>query len=213
MKVLVTGFEPFGGEKLNPSLESVKLLEDTISGAKIIKASIPVVFKKSLDRLEELILNERPDVVICVGQAGGRFEITVERIAINLDDARISDNDGNRPVDEKIHGDGKNAYFSNLPIKAMVEEMKSHMVPASISNTAGTYVCNHIMYGLLYLVEKKYPNIRGGFIHVPFIPEQIIGKTNTPFMDIKLIAKGLKCAIKAAVENKEDMKISCGIIC
>lgn len=213
MKVLITGFEPFGGEKLNPSFESIKLLDDTIAGAKIVKASIPVVFKKSLDKLEELIVNERPDVVICVGQAGGRFDLTVERIAINLDDARIPDNDGNQPVDERIHEDGNNAYFSNLPIKAMVEEMRSEMIPASISNTAGNYVCNHIMYGLLYLVEKKYPNIKGGFIHVPFIPEQVIGKANTPSIGLELIAKGLKCAIKAAVENKVDMKTSCGKIC
>lgn len=213
MKVLITGFEPFGGEKLNPSFEAVKLLKDNIAGAEVVKYSIPVVFGKSVEKLDELIKKENPDIVICVGQAGGRFDITVERVAINLDDARIADNDGNQPVDEKIFEDGESAYFATMPIKAMVEEMKKGNVPASISNTAGTYVCNHIMYGLLYLASKKYPNIKGGFIHVPFIPEQVIGKPNTPYMSLEKIADGLALGIKAAVENKEDIKVSHGKIC
>ncbi|MPM37668.1 Pyrrolidone-carboxylate peptidase [bioreactor metagenome] len=140
MKVLVTGFEPFGGEKINPSLEAVKMLPKEISGAEIIKASIPVVFGKSITKLDELIQKEKPQVVICVGQAGGRFELSIERVAINIDDARIPDNDGNQPIDEKIFEDGENAYFATLPIKAMVEEMRSGSVPAAVSNTAGTYV-------------------------------------------------------------------------
>lgn len=213
MKILVTGFEPFGGEKINPSLEAVKMLPDTLEGAEIKKASIPVVFGKSIKILEELIEKENPDAVICVGQAGGRFEISVERVAINLDDARIADNEGNQPVDEKIFKDGENAYFSTLPIKAMVEEMRRGNVVSAVSNTAGTYVCNHIMYGLLYLVQKKYPKIRGGFIHVPFIPEQIINRTNTPCMSLDDMAKGLTLAVKAVIENEEDIKVSHGKIC
>lgn len=213
MKILVTGFEPFGGESINPSLEAVKLLDNNIAGAEIVKASIPVVFGKSVEKLEEYIKKENPDVVICVGQAGGRFEISVERVAINLDDARIADNDGNQPVDEKIFRDGESAYFASIPIKAMVEEMKRGSVPAAVSNTAGTYVCNHIMYGLLYLIDKKYPNMRGGFIHVPFIPEQIIGRVNTPYMGLEQIARGLSLAIKAVVENEKDIKVSHGRIC
>lgn len=213
MKILVTGFEPFGGESINPSLEAVKLLDNNIAGAEIVKASIPVVFGKSVEKLEEYIKKENPDVVICVGQAGGRFEISVERVAINLDDARIADNDGNQPVDEKIFKDGESAYFASIPIKAMVEEMKRGSVPAAVSNTAGTYVCNHIMYGLLYLIDKKYPNMRGGFIHVPFIPEQIIGRVNTPYMGLEQIARGLSLAIKAVVENEKDIKVSHGRIC
>lgn len=213
MKVLITGFEPFGGEKINPSFEAVKMLQDKIAGADIIKYSLPVIFGKSVEKLQELIEAENPDVVICVGQAGGRFDITVERVAINLDDARIADNDGNQPVDEKIFEDGENAYFASIPIKAMVEEMKRGNVPASISNTAGTYVCNHLMYGVLYLVHKKFPNIRGGFIHVPFIPEQVISKPNTPYMSLQKIKDGLTLAIKAAVEYKEDIKVAQGKIC
>lgn len=213
MKVLVTGFEPFGGEKINPSLESVKMLPETIAGADIIKASIPVVFGKSIEKLDELIEKERPQVVICVGQAGGRFELSVERVAINIDDARIPDNAGNQPVDEKIFEDGEAAYFATLPIKAMVEEMRAGSVPSAVSNTAGTYVCNNIMYGLLYLAHKKYPGLKGGFIHVPFIPEQVIARTNTPYMSLEQISKGVELAVKAAVENEEDIKVSHGKIC
>lgn len=213
MKVLVTGFEPFGGEKINPSLEAVKMLPETIAGADIIKASIPVVFGKSIEKLDELIEKERPQVVICVGQAGGRFELSVERVAINIDDARIPDNAGNQPVDEKIFEDGEAAYFATLPIKAMVEEMRAGSVPSAVSNTAGTYVCNNIMYGLLYLAHKKYPGLKGGFIHVPFIPEQVIARTNTPYMSLEQISKGVELAVKAAVENEEDIKVSHGKIC
>lgn len=213
MKVLVTGFEPFGGEKINPSLEAVKMLPKEISGAEIVKASIPVVFGKSIKKLDELIEKEKPQVVICVGQAGGRFELSIERVAINIDDARIPDNDGNQPIDEKIFEDGENAYFATLPIKAMVEEMRAGSVPSAVSNTAGTYVCNNIMYGLLYLADKKYKGIRGGFIHVPFIPEQVITRANTPYMSLQQISRGLELAIKATVENKEDIKVSHGKIC
>ncbi|WP_315118881.1 pyroglutamyl-peptidase I [uncultured Clostridium sp.] len=213
MKVLITGFDPFGGEKINPSFEAVKKIDDKVSGAEIIKAEIPTVFKKSIEEVERLITNHKPDIVICVGQAGGRFDISVERVAINIDDARIEDNEGNQPVDKKVFEDGENAYFSNLPIKAMVSEMRSNNIPASLSNTAGTFVCNHTMYGLLYLINKKYPNIKGGFIHVPYIAEQVITKQNTPFMDLDKIGEGLTFAIKAAVENKEDLNITLGKIC
>ena len=164
MKVLVTGFEPFGGEKINPSFEAVKLLPDSIDGVSIIKRQVPTVFRKSIEELKRLIEEIKPDVVLCVGQAGGRSEISIERVAINIDDANIKDNEGNQPVDEIIFEDGENAYFSNLPIKALVEKIKEAGIPASISNSAGTFVCNHIMYGLLYLIDKKYPHIKGGFL-------------------------------------------------
>ncbi|MEW9095610.1 MAG: pyroglutamyl-peptidase I [Clostridiaceae bacterium] len=213
MKVLITGFDPFGGEKVNPSFEAVRRIKDEVSGAEVIKAQIPTVFKKSIEEVERLIIDNKPDIVICVGQAGGRFDISVERIAINIDDARIEDNEGNQPIDKKVFEDGENAYFSNLPIKAMVSEMKDNNIPASLSNTAGTFVCNHIMYGLLYLINKKYQNIRGGFIHVPYITEQVITKPNTPFMDLDKIAEGLTFALKAAVENDKDLNITLGRIC
>lgn len=213
MKVLITGFEPFGGEKINPSYEAVKLLDNEINGAIVIKRELPTVFNKSIEKLNKLIKEESPDIVICIGQAGGRFNISVERVAINIDDARIPDNDGNEPIDSKIFNDGENAYFSNLPIKAIVQKINNNNIPAEISNTAGTYVCNHIMYGLLYLINKNHRNIKGGFIHAPYIPEQVIEKRNIPYMTIHEIKKALTLAIIASVENKEDIKISGGKEC
>ncbi|MDU5110619.1 MAG: pyroglutamyl-peptidase I [Clostridium sp.] len=213
MKILITGFDPFGGENINPALEAVKKLPDTILGQEVIKIEIPTVFRKSLEKIEENIEKHNPDVVISVGQAGGRFGVTPERVAINMDDARIKDNEGNQPIDISIYEDGEAAYFSNLPIKAMVKEMTDNGIPASVSNSAGTFVCNHVMYGILYLVDKKYPNIRGGFIHVPYIPSQVTTKPNTPSMSIDDISKGLELSIKAIIENSSDIKTVGGTIC
>ncbi len=213
MKILITGFDPFGGESINPALEAVKLLPNEIAGAKIIKVEIPTVFEKSLEKLEEYIAEYTPDITICVGQAGGRFTVNPERIAINMDDARIKDNEGNQPIDIKIKEDGAPAYFSNLPIKAMVKNMSDNGIPAAVSNTAGTFVCNHIMYGLLYLIDKKYPNMKGGFIHVPYIPNQVITKPNMPSMSILDISKALELSIEAAVKCTDDIKTIGGTIC
>ncbi|WP_252235286.1 pyroglutamyl-peptidase I [Clostridium sp. ZS1] len=213
MKVLITGFDPFGGESINPALEAVKKLPNTISNAEIIKLEIPTVFKKSLDKIEENILAHKPDILISIGQAGGRFGITPERVAINIDDARIQDNEKNQPIDLKIFEDGENAYFTTLPIKAMVKEMQEAGIPSSVSNSAGTFVCNHVMYGVLYMINKKYPNIKGGFIHVPYIPSQVVNKPNMPSMSIEDISKGLELSVKAAVENNTDIKTVQGEIC
>jgi pyroglutamyl-peptidase len=213
VKVLITGFDPFGGEKINPAWEAVKGIKDTIEGAEIIKLEIPTVFNKSIEKVKEAMELEKPDIVLCIGQAGGRYDMTVERVAINVDDARIEDNEGNQPIDIPVFEDGENAYFSNLPIKAMVEEIKGQGIPASISNSAGTFVCNHIMYGVLYHINKTYKNMRGGFIHVPFINEQVLDKKNQPYMPVEHITKALEAAIKAAVINNEDIKKSGGAIC
>lgn len=213
MKILITGFDPFGGEKVNPALEAVKMLPDNIEGAEVYKIEIPTVFRKSLEKIEENILKINPDVVISIGQAGGRFGITPERVAINIDDARIEDNEKNQPIDLPIYEDGEAAYFSNLPVKAMVKEMIENGIPASLSNTAGTFVCNHVMYGVLYLANKKYKNIRAGFIHVPYIPSQVLNKPNTPSMALEDIVKGLELSIKAIVLNEKDIKTLGGAIC
>ena len=213
MKVLITGFDPFGGESINPALEAVKQLPDTIEGAKVIKLEIPTVFRKSLEKIEENIIKHNPDVVISIGQAGGRFGITPERVAINIDDARIPDNETNQPIDIPIFEDGDAAYFSTLPIKAMVKEMQDNGIPASVSNTAGTFVCNHVMYGVLYMTAKKYPNIKAGFIHVPYIPSQVVTKPNQPSMSTDDITKGLALCIKAIVNNSSDIKTVGGEIC
>ncbi|WP_029451913.1 pyroglutamyl-peptidase I [Clostridium algidicarnis] len=212
MKILVTGFDPFGGESINPALEAVKKISDNIDGVEIIKIEVPTVFKKSIDTLDKAIEAHKPDVVLCVGQAGGRFDITPEKVAINLDDARIKDNEGNNPIDEPIFKDGETAYFSSLPVKAIVKNIKENNIPSSVSYSAGTFVCNHIMYGLLYLIDKKYKNVKGGFIHVPFIPSQVLEKKNMPSMALEDITKGLEFALKAIIENKDDIKETGGKI-
>lgn len=212
MKILVTGFDPFGGESINPALEAVKKISNNIDGVEIIKIEVPTVFKKSIDTLDKAMEEHKPDVVLCVGQAGGRFDITPEKVAINLDDARIKDNEGNNPIDELIFKDGETAYFSSLPVKAIVKNIKENNIPSSVSYSAGTFVCNHIMYGLLYLIDKKYKNVKGGFIHVPFIPSQVLEKKNMPSMALEDITKGLEFALKAIIENKEDIKETGGKI-
>lgn len=213
MKVLITGFDPFGGEKINPAYEAVKRIKDKLGNIEVVKAEIPTVFGKSLEVLEGLIEKEKPDAVICVGQAGGRAGITIERVAINQDDARIPDNEGNTPIDLTISEDGENAYFSSLPIKSIVENSKKENIQCSISNTAGTYVCNHVMYGLLYMIDKKFNGVKGGFIHVPFIPEQVLNRPSTPAMSINDITRGLEVAIETSVNIDNDIKVTGGQIC
>ncbi|MEG0593351.1 MAG: pyroglutamyl-peptidase I, partial [Coprobacillus sp.] len=182
MKILVTGFDPFGGEKINPAIESVKKLPETINGAEIVKLEIPTVCHQSLKVIEEAIQKHNPDVVLSIGQAGGRPDITVERVGINIDDCRIPDNAGQQIIDEPVYKDGPAAYFVNLPIKAMVANIQKHMIPASVSNTAGTFVCNHVTYGVRHMIETKYQGKRSGFIHIPFLPQQVIDKKNMPSM-------------------------------
>ena len=208
MKILVTGFDPFGEDKINPAIEAVKKLPDEINGAQIIKLEIPTVFNKSADVVKKAMEEHKPDYVLNVGQAGGRFEITPERVAINIDDARIPDNEKKQPIDTQIQEDGETAYFSTLPIKAMVDYMKKENIPASVSNSAGTFVCNHIMYQTLYLTNKEFEGVKAGFVHIPFLPEQVTNRPSTPSMSLDNIVKGLTAAIKAIVDfdGKEDLE-------
>ena len=208
-KLLLTAFTPFDGERINPALEAVKLVKDKIGNLKIIKLEVPTVFGKSIDTVREAIERERPDFVLSIGQAGGRAEITPERVAINLNDARIPDNEGNQPIDEPIFPDGENAYFSTLPVKAMVEAIRKEGLPSSLSNTAGTYVCNHLMYGVLYYLDKR-PRMKAGFIHVPYIPEQVKDKKDMPALPLSDIVRGLEAAIQAVEENELDLKKAFG---
>lgn len=205
MKILITGFEPFGGEKVNPAWEAVKLLPDTVAGAEIIKMEIPTVFFESGAAVAEGIRRYRPDAVVSVGQAGGRSCITVEKVAINLADAGIPDNAGRQPEDEPIQPDGPDAYFATIPVRAVVENVRRHGIPCHISYTAGTYVCNCVMYQTLHLALTGHMGIRAGFIHVPFAADQAVGKpAGTPFMPLKTIAEGLEYAVEAIVLQKED---------
>lgn len=211
MKLLLTAFDPFGGSSVNPALEAVKLVADRIGGVEIVKLEVPTVFGKSVDVVSAKMAEIKPDAVLCIGQAGGRYDLTPERVAINLDDARIPDNEGNQPIDKVIFEDGAPAYFSNLPIKAMVAGIREAGLPASVSNTAGTFVCNHLMYGVLYHIARSCPGVRGGFMHVPFVPSQTINlAAPAPSMCREDIARGIEAAIAAIAKNEGDIKATEG---
>ena len=205
MKLLLTAFDPFGGERINPALEAVKKVADKIGSIEVIKLEVPTVFRKSIALVQAEMDRLAPDCVLCIGQAGGRFDVTPERVAINIDDARIPDNEGNQPLSIPIFADGENAYFTNLPIKAMVQAIRDVGLPSSVSNTAGTFVCNHLMYGVLYHINRAHPEMRGGFIHVPYIPEQVANQASSvPYMALADITRALEAAI-GAIDQAQDI--------
>ncbi len=211
MKILVTGFDPFGGEIVNPSYEAVKRLPDVIVGANIIKVELPTVMNKSIEIVNEIVQNQQIDVVINVGQAGGRKGITPEKVAINLNDFKIKDNEGNQPIDEKIYENGENAYFSTLPVKAIVKKLHENNIAASVSYSAGTFVCNHLMYGVLHNIHKQNLNVRAGFVHIPFMDTQV--KDNkTASMSLETMVEGLKLLIESVISSEEDIKYVTGKI-
>lgn len=201
MKVLLTGFEPFGGETRNPSAEIVECLPDKIGGAEIRKLILPVVRGKASAAVREAVENIRPDVILSIGQAGGRGEISVERVAINLDDYRIPDNEGNRPVEEPVVPGGPDGYFCTVPVKKMADAIQAAGIPASVSLSAGSFVCNHVMYATLHMLAECYPNTRFGFIHIPYLPEQVTDKPNLPSMILELSVKAVMVALQAALEE------------
>ncbi|MBU8712349.1 MULTISPECIES: pyroglutamyl-peptidase I [Brevibacillus] len=204
--ILVTGFDPFGGEAINPAWESVKRLAEVEAGEyRIVARQLPTVFGKSVELLLQAIREISPDLVFCIGQAGGRADISIERVAINVDDARIPDNAGKQPIDTPIVEDGPVAYWSSLPIKAIVKEMRAKGIPASVSQTAGTFVCNHLFYGLMHALDKEYPAVRGGFVHIPYLPEQAAKHPGQPSMSVETIVNGLQIAIETAVNHERDI--------
>ena len=212
-KVLITGFNPFGGEKINPAYEAVKLLPDEIKAAKIIKKEIPTVFKKGPEAVKSAIKEYHPDYVLCIGQAGGRSQVTPEWVGINFQNARIADNEGNTPMQEPIVENGPAAYFTMLPVFRMTEKMKENGIPASVSYTAGTYVCNDVMYSVLYYCHTEFKGIKGGFMHVPFATEQTINHpAGTPGMNLKDIARAIQISIEAILESDTDIQVVSGEI-
>lgn len=211
-KVLLTGFDPFGGETVNPSWEAVKRLNgEEAEGVSIAAEQIPTVFHHSAAVLKKAIEKHKPDVVICAGQAGGRAHITPERIAINIDDARIPDNEDREPIDEPIAADGPLAYWSALPIKLIVKELRKNGIPASVSNSAGTFVCNHLFYQLMHRIDRTSANIRGGFIHIPFLPEQTIDKPE-PSLSLETIVEGLRIGAVISALHEKDIRETGGSI-
>ena len=202
MKLLVTGFEPFGEEMVNPSeLALRRLMAEGVADVELSCLVLPVVRFRAVDLAISAIERERPDAVIMLGEAGGRTAITPERVAIGVDDYRRPDNGGNWPEDEEIVPDGPAAYMSTLPVKAMVARMCAASVPAAVSNTAGTYLCNHLTYGVAHYIARRRLPVCAGFVHLPYLPEQALTKSPVPpSMALETVMHGLHAALAAVVE-------------
>jgi pyroglutamyl-peptidase len=213
-KILVTAFEPFGGDPVNPTMEILEGLANVIEGHEVIKVVLPVVFGEDLQsKLNAAIEEHKPTHVFNMGLAAGRFEISLERVAINLDDGRIADNNGFQPIDNVIKIDGENAYFTNMPVKAMNQAVQKAGIPCVVSYTAGTYVCNHTMYNLLYYITKNNLNTKGIFIHVPYMSKQVIGMRSMPSLSLDQMIEGITIAITTALTTTEDISVVGGNVC
>jgi pyroglutamyl-peptidase len=210
--ILVTGFECFGGETVNPSWEICKRLPREIAGMRVETCLLPCEFRRAIEVVAEAIERHQPSSVLSVGQAGGRSRLGVERVAINIDDARIPDNSGAQPVDEAIAENGPPAYFATVPVKAMARAIRAEGIPAEVSNSAGTYVCNHVMYGVLHYLAASGRKARAGFIHVPYAESQVLDKRDAPAMAVESMAKGIQAAIAAAIANREDIGVAEGAL-
>ncbi|MGV8885735.1 MAG: pyroglutamyl-peptidase I [Microbacteriaceae bacterium] len=202
-RVLLTGFEPFGGEIVNPSWQAVEAVAREWRGSEtVIAVQLPVVFDESIDRA---IAEHLPDLVVSVGQAGGRATIDLERVAINVQDARIPDNAGAQPIDEPVVAGAPAAHFTSLPIKAAVATLTEHGIPASVSQTAGTYVCNHVFYRLREL------GVRGGFVHVPYSVEQV-GEREVASVPLSTITEAVRLIVRTALDVQTDVKVGGGAL-
>jgi len=199
MKILVTGFEPFGGEKVNASLEAVRRLRARIGALEIVTAALPTSYSRSLPALEAAIARARPQIVLCVGQAGERSALCVERVAVNIQDARIPDNDGAQPVDAPVMAGGPAAYLATLPVRAAVAALRAEDLPAELSMSAGTFVCNHVFYGLMHLAATRRQLFHGGFLHVPCLPQQAQGSALS--MTAEDMVRGIAVVLEAAARE------------
>jgi pyroglutamyl-peptidase len=212
MKALVTGFEPFGGDTINPALEAIGLLKSRLGPLQIVTRKIPTVFGAAIEAIDAAIEETAPDIVLAVGQAGGRTELCLERIAINIDDARIADNAGRQPIDEPIVLGGPAAYFATLPIKAAVQALRNAGLPAAVSNTAGTFVCNHIFYGVMHSITRRGGGLRGGFLHIPLLPIQAARQRGTASMALEHIVQGIEIILAVTASRQTDLALAEGEI-
>jgi pyroglutamyl-peptidase len=207
-KVLLTGFDAFGGASINPSGLAVKALHGRqIAGHRVVAAQLPTVFGESLQALRALLARHQPALVICVGQAGGRGALSLERVAINVNDAPLADNADAQPVDTPVVPGAPVAYFSSLPIKAMLATLQREGIAAEVSQTAGTFVCNHVFFGLMHELNQRRAlrHTRGGFVHVPWLPEQ-----GTPSMALDEVVRGLSLAVRCALQAQQDTSLGAG---
>lgn len=208
--VLLTGFDPFDGEERNPSWEAARRLDgEIVAGHRLVAVQLPTCFGLSLRRLRAALRRHEPRLVVCVGQAGGRACISLERIAINVDDARIADNAGCQPVDRPVIRGAPAAYFSSLPIKALRQALLQRGLPAEISQTAGTFVCNHVFYGLMHALRAS-PRVRGGFVHIPFLPEQAEAHPGAPSLALDAAVAGLHTIVATALAQRRDLRTAGG---
>ena len=212
MNILLSAFEPFGGDRVNPSLLIARHLDgETIAGARVVAVELPCVFHRALSALDEALARTRPVLAVVLGLAAGREGLSIERVAINVDDARIPDNAGAQPVDEPIVPGGPAAWFSTLPIKAMAAELDAAGVPASVSQTAGTFVCNHVFYGLQQRLAGT--GVRSGFIHVPLLPEQAARYPGKPVLALEDQVRGVRLALQVALTHQgEDLRAVGGAV-
>jgi pyroglutamyl-peptidase len=209
-RILVTGFDPFGGQPINPSWLAAQALDGReLDGHLVVAVQLPTQFGRSLDALRQAMAEHRPSLVLCTGQAGGRSAISLERVAINVNDARIPDNAGAQPVDTPVIAGGPAAYFTSLPIKAMLATMLAHGIRAEVSQTAGTFVCNHVFYGLMHALagDPAWRHTRGGLVHVPWLPQQ-----GQPSMTLEQVALGLELALRCAIHTHADLRIQAGAL-
>ena len=211
-RILLTGFDLFGGESINPSWEAVRSLHGRrIGGHLVVARQLPTAFAGSLRDLKAAVREVAPTILLGVGQAGGRHQLSIERVAINVQDARIPDNDGAQPVDEPVIVGGPAAYFSTLPIKSMLAALHAQGLPAEISQSAGTYVCNHIAYAMLHLAAKQR-RMRAGFIHIPYLPVQAARLRGTASMAHADVVRGLEIMLRTATVTTVDRKLAAGTI-
>lgn len=211
--VLVTGIEPFDGESLNPSWEVARRLDgEQLAGATLVARQLPCVISRVNPALFHMLATLRPALVLCLGQAGGRADITLERVAINLVDARIPDNAGQQPVDEPVFPEGPAGYFTTLPIKAMVQALRREGIPASVSQTAGTYNCNAIFYGLCHYIASRQAPMRGGFVHLPYLPEMAAAHPGAPSMALATQRDAVKTLIRTALMTASDIRVGAGAL-
>ncbi len=210
--ILLTGFEPFNKETINPSWEAVRQLDGWHEGEFVVHArQLPCVFGRALKAVHRAVEELQPSIVISVGQAGGRVDMSVERIAINIDDAPYADNQQRQPVDQPIVNGGPAAYFSTLPIKAIVHELREAGLPSSVSHSAGTFVCNHVFYGLMHQAHEWGTTMRAGFIHIPYLPEQAARHPGTASMKLEDVVEGLRIAVRTTLAHTVDMREAGGL--
>ena len=209
--VLLTGFEPFDGESANPSAAIVQALDGTdVAGHGIEGALLPVSFAAAPARLDDLLARHDPALAVALGQAGGRAEITPERVALNLIDARIADNDGLRPIDIPVIDGAPFAYPTQLPVKAIVAHLRGLGIPAAPSLSAGTYVCNQVFFALLHALSARHPHARGGFVHLPWLPEQATRHPGQPSMALEMQTDAIRATIACALETDADLVVAGG---